>query len=50
MSAFEVFTWLAITVLIAGSTAVFVWFLLDLGLDAATRPDRRPARRGPRDP
>ncbi|HEX6133844.1 MAG TPA: hypothetical protein VFZ24_07770 [Longimicrobiales bacterium] len=30
MSAMAVFTWLAIVVLVAGSLAVFGWFLVDV--------------------
>ena len=30
MTALELFTWLAIAVLVGGSTAIFVWFLWEV--------------------
>ena len=44
MSVIAIFTWLAIAVLVFGSLAVFVWFLVDVrkGWNRVDYPDRRP--------
>lgn len=46
MSVIAIFTWLAIAVLVFGSLAVFLWFLVDVwkGRDSGDQPDRRPRR------
>lgn len=46
MSLFELFTWLAIAVLIVGSLVVFGWFLVDLARTSRASPGRSTRRNG----